>query len=339
MKAARAEHGRVTGAIQIATPLWRGLASLKDAFAEAKRQLGPASLHAVCMTGELSMAFDSRRAGVCALAKIAADALAPERALIYGGRAGWLAPNDLDAHSGDVASANWRASAELTAQLQPGALFIDMGSTTTDLAPIARGKIAARGYSDAERLGHGELVYAGLVRSLVFASANRVPFAGGWTPLMQDDFADMADVHRIIGDMPQGADAQATTDGRDKSLASSRARLARVVGRDAHEADDAAWLELAKYFAEAQLRAIADAATQVLSAGAVSAEAPIVAAGIGADILRELSRRLGRSHVNFGDLIGAAPQAALAATHFAPAAAVAVLAAAIAPDDSAGRAP
>jgi hypothetical protein len=99
-----------------------------------------------------------------------------------------------------------------------------------------------------------------------------------------------------------------------------------MVGRDAHEMNDAAWLGLAQWFAERQLRDIADAAMQVLSDGHVTAEAPVVAAGIGGNVLRELSRRLGRPHLPFGDLIDAAPAAREAAAHFAPATALAILA-------------
>ncbi len=68
-----------------------------------------------------------------------------------------------------------------------------------------------------------------------------------------------------------------------------------MVGRDAREMDDAAWLGLARWFAERQLREIADAAMQVLSDGRLSADAPVVAAGIGCELLRELSRRLGET--------------------------------------------
>jgi probable H4MPT-linked C1 transfer pathway protein len=326
LKAARAENGRIVAAVQVACPLWLDASRLEEAFRAAQTEVGSADAHVATMTGELSMAFPSRAEGVCALAARIASALAPARSSFYAGRAGFLPLDQVGAHVTDIASANWHASAALIARQTPEALFIDMGSTTTDIIPIVAGAVAARGYTDAERLATGELVYAGLVRSLVFAGVDRAPVAGAWTPLMNDDFANMADVHRITGDLPDGADVQATTDGRDKSVASSRGRLARMVGRDAHEMDDAAWLGLAQWFAERQLRDIADAAMQVLSGGRLGAEAPVVAAGIGGDILRELSRRLGRRHLWFGDLIDAAPPARKAAAYFAPAAAVAILA-------------
>jgi probable H4MPT-linked C1 transfer pathway protein len=190
---------------------------------------------------------------------------------------------------------------------------------------VADGAIAARGYTDAERLAAGELVYTGLVRGFVMATASRAPFAGGWTALVNENFASMADVHRILGSLPDGADQMSTADGRDKTVASSRARLARMVGRDAADADDGAWEALAGWFAEAQLRAIIDGAMLVGSAGRPAHDAPVVGAGIGSAIARAVAHRLGRAFIAFETLLDAAPQARAAAALCAPAAALALL--------------
>ena len=69
----------------------------------------------------------------------------------------------------DIASANWHACAALIAGKHTSALFVDLGSTTTDIVPIVDGKVAARGYTDAQRLAAGELIYTGLVRGFVMA--------------------------------------------------------------------------------------------------------------------------------------------------------------------------
>src|SRR5207247_7377367 len=97
------------------------------------------------------------------------------------------------------------------------ALLIDMGSTTTDLVPVAAGAIAARGYTDAERLACGELVYTGLVRSFVMALAKRAPVAGSWTPLVHENFANMADVHRLLESLADGVDQMPPADGRPQT--------------------------------------------------------------------------------------------------------------------------
>ena len=171
------------------------------------------------------------------------------------GRAGFVELGEAASHAADIASANWHASAALLALELRDALFIDIGSTTADLIPIVAGRVAALGYSDAERLASGELVYTGMTRSFVMALASRAPFRGAWTPLMNEYFASSADVHRILGDLPEGADKMATADGREKTVEASRARLARMIGREADEADASEWEGLAAWFAEAQIRA------------------------------------------------------------------------------------
>ncbi|MEJ2376343.1 MAG: hydantoinase/oxoprolinase family protein, partial [Pseudolabrys sp.] len=228
-------------------------------------------------------------------------------------------------HVMDIASANWFGPASLVAGARDAALFMDMGSTTTDIVLVAGGAVAAQGYTDAERLACGELFYTGLVRGFLMAAAARAPFAGGWTSLVNENFATMADVHRILGSLPAGADQMATADGRAKTASASRARLARMVGRDAGDSDDGAWHALAQWFAESQVRAVTDGAMLVLSRAQLP-EAPIIVAGAGSHVLREVARRLGRGCVAFEDLLGVAPAARGAASIGAPAAALAVLA-------------
>jgi len=325
LKAARTENGRIIAAVQVAAPLRLGLERLAQAFAEAKALIGPADCQTVTMTGELADTFSSHAEGVATLVSMAVRELAPSRVNIYAGRAGFVAPTDAFKHAADIASANWFASASVVGRAIDSSLFMDMGSTTTDIVPIVNGVVAARGYTDAERLAKGELVYTGLVRSFLIATAGRVPFAGGWTELIRENFANMADVHRILGSLPDGADQMASADGRAKTIVASQARLARMVGRDIDDADPSAWTALAQYFAEAQIRAITDGGMLVLSQGQLPANAPVVTAGIGAGLLREVARRLSRNCVEFEALIDTAPGVRAAVSSVAPAAAVAIL--------------
>jgi probable H4MPT-linked C1 transfer pathway protein len=336
LKAARAEHGRIVDAVQVASPLRLGLEALARSFGEAKARMGAADLHAVTMTGELSDTFASRREGVESLLELARRELARSAVTVYAGRAGFIPPDAAREHVEDIASANWHASACLVARALGTALFIDIGSTTTDIVPVHGGAPGARGYTDAERLAAGELVYTGLVRSFLMAVADRGPFAGTLIPLINENFATMADVHRILGNLPAGADQMATADGREKTVEASRARLARMVGRDAHDADAAAWTALAQWFCEAQLRTIVDGAMLVASSRPLPPDAPIVGAGIGSGLVREVARRLSRAYLPFEQLLKVEPRAREWASHCAPAAALALLASL---DGDAGEAP
>ncbi len=325
LKAARAEHGRILDVVQVPSPLRVGLPKLAEAFAQAKAAIGTAPRHAITMTAELADTFTSRQDGVAQLAAIATRQLEGDLQL-YAGRAGFVAPREATDHVLDIASANWHASAALIGRLRETALLIDLGSTTTDIIPIAHGRVAARGYTDAERLVTGELIYAGLVRGFPMATADRAPFAGQWTTLINENFANMADVYRILGTLSEGLDQMATADGREKSFAASCARLARMVGRDAADASAARWRALAAWFAEAQTRSIADSAMLVLSQAELDVAAPIVGAGIGTAVVEEIARRLGCSYVGFADLIDAAPHVRARAAQCGPAAALAALA-------------
>jgi (4-(4-[2-(gamma-L-glutamylamino)ethyl]phenoxymethyl)furan-2-yl)methanamine synthase len=326
LKAARAENGRIVEALQLPSPLRHGLDALTAAFAEARARMGAADHHVLTMTGELADTFASRAEGVDALVAVAMRALAPASVSLYAGRASFVPPERAVRHVEDVASANWYATATYVADRHPAALFVDMGSTTTDIVPVREAKVSARGYTDAERLAVGELVYTGLVRSFVMATADRAPFAGRWVGLIHENFATMADMHRILGSLPEDADQMPTADGRAKTIEASRARLARMIGHDAGDASDAAWSGLAQWLAEAQIRTIVDGAMLVLSTAAMPAEAPVVSAGIGEAVVREVARRLGRRCIDIGTLFDAVPEARARAAQCAPAAALALIA-------------
>ncbi|MGA3302602.1 MAG: hydantoinase/oxoprolinase family protein [Methylovirgula sp.] len=327
LKAARLEAGRIVKVVQIASPLWEGIQNLNRAFAEAKAALGPADLNAATMTAELADAFPDRSEGVARVAEIAHAELKPQKLIFYAGPAGMISGDAVADHAQAVASANWHASAAFVARRHHTALFADMGSTTTDLIPIRNGKVAARGYSDAERMAHGELVYAGVVRSFLMAGLQLVPFRGRWVPLMNEWFANMSDVYRILGELPEGADVMQTADQRDKSIAASEARLARQIGLDAKDAKPWELAQLASFFAEVQLRTIIDGAHLVLSHEEFAEDTPIVGAGVGRFVVKRLAQRLGFLYVDFSDLIAAMPEVWHKAGDCAPACAVALLAA------------
>jgi len=324
LKAVRAQDGQIVKAAQYASPLRSGTGLLQNAFAQARRDMGDGDRNVVTMTGELADTFASRQEGVEQLSLLVEQQL--ENVSIYAGPSGFVAGTEARRHWTEIASANWHACAAAIAKRRKTALFIDVGSTTTDVVPIADGKVMSRGYSDAERLAAGELVYTGLVRSFVMATAPRAPLNGLWTALINENFATMADVHRILGTLPAGVDLMATADGREKSIPASRARLARMLGSDAVNADDKTWDLLAKWFAEAQIRSIADAVMLVISHCLTASAAPVIAAGIGVGVVAEVAQRLGLSCERFDELLDVVPEARDSVCHCAPAAALTALA-------------
>jgi len=225
-----------------------------------------------------------------------------------------------------VASANWAASAQLVARLLPDALFVDVGSTTTDLVPIRGGLLTIRGFSDADRLACDELVYTGVVRTPIMALADRIPFDGQWIPAMAEYFATTADVYRLTGELPEGADQLPAADNGGKTVRDSARRLARMIGRDLESAPLSRWKQCARHLGDLQLWQIRQACERVLSRSGVIDRSPVVGAGTGRFLARKLAAQLGRRYRDFNSLIDAAPDAASWASNCAPAVAVALLA-------------
>jgi probable H4MPT-linked C1 transfer pathway protein len=331
LKAARVADGVVVAAIELPCAPHAGLTQVEAAIRAARARFGPADRHAVTMTAELSDAFESRPRGVVSIAAMFAHEIGAADVVFYAGAQGFVGRAEVAGAANAIASANWRASAELVARRSSQALFIDMGSTTTDIVPIRGGKVAARGEDDASRLALGELVYTGLLRGDPAAGLRLAPVGGRWTALIGEQFATMADAHRILGNVPPGADEAPTVDGRAKTLEASRARLARLVGADAEDAAPEQWDALAAFFAREQLRRIEDAIALIASREPAALRAPIVGAGVGRGVIAALAKREGRTFHDFSEYLNAAPQAEAAAADCAPACAVALLAAGGAP--------
>jgi (4-(4-[2-(gamma-L-glutamylamino)ethyl]phenoxymethyl)furan-2-yl)methanamine synthase len=319
--------GQIRRAIQIPCTLWRGLEHLESAMTELDRRLLPSPRHGVTMTGELVDLFADRAEGVCAMIDAMVAHGPARRLLFYAGDAGFLEAAQAKESPGLIASANWHGTARFLAAKLDSGLLIDIGSTTTDIAPFARGSVLAAGYTDEERLIAEELIYTGVTRTPAMALAGSVPFAGARQRLMAEHFATAADVHRLTGELPADADQHQTADGRGRSPVESAARLARMLGRDRAGAGMADWIGLARHLAECQRRLIQDSIERVLSRGILDAAAPVVGAGVGRFLAVELARRLNRPYRDFAELVSGPPELREWAARAAPAAAIAGLAA------------
>ena len=326
LKLAVVEAGSVVAALQVPCALWQGLHMLRQAMTSALADLPATGRHAVTMTGELADLFPDRALGVAAILDVLAEFLPAERLAIYTTAGEFIGVNQARAETGAVASANWHATARHLARTLSDGLLLDIGSTTTDIVPVIAGGIAARGLTDGERLATGELLYSGIVRTPLAAMARFAPFGGRSTGVMAEFFATAADAHRLAGTLPEGADLHPAADGRGKTPAESRARLARMIGRDAGDAAEQAWRRLAAFFVRQQIRQIEEAVELVLSGVELPAEAPVIGAGTGRFLAAEAARRLARRYLAFDETVrsAGAPLAA-APADLAPAVSVALL--------------
>lgn len=307
LKAVLLADGLAQQVLQVPCPLWRGLEQLEKAVAivlqtfkiEATR-----AQHAVTMTGELVDLFENRHAGVLEIASLLTRLLG-QHTQFYAANKGFVAQETVAAMSEHIASANWHASATYLATKVNDALFVDVGSTTADFVRLKDGVPQINGFSDSERLRTSELVYTGVYRTPVMAVAQRVPFKGAWQHVAAEHFATMADVYRITGDCRADEDMSDTADGKDKSVASSTARLARMVGCDADDATADAWRGLACYLKHAQIDVLKQALFKHLSQHPAARQFHLVGAGAGSFLVEALARQLGFKYVHVTELITA----------------------------------
>lgn len=318
------ERAGLVRAAQAPCPLWLGLERLERALRELSNGDSARARHALTMTGELVDLFPDRAAGVAAIIATFRRVIDPTDALIFAGE-GFLDPDAAQASWDRVASANWLATAALTATLAPEALLLDIGSTTTDVALIANGRVQTRGRDDRERLACEELVYTGVVRTPLAAVASAVPFAGEWVSVMAEHFATAGDLYRITAELDPRFDQAETADGRERSPAASMRRLARMIGCDVGAAPAAQWERLARSFSDAQAERIRRACDRALSRGLTARSAPVVGLGVGHFLAARLAASMDRPYVEFAALCGIPAAQRLAVNACGPAYAVAEL--------------
>jgi (4-(4-[2-(gamma-L-glutamylamino)ethyl]phenoxymethyl)furan-2-yl)methanamine synthase len=163
----------------------------------------------------------------------------------------------------DLAAANWIATTPLAAYMSPDCVFIDTGSTTTDIIPIKNGKECARGRTDLERLATGELVYTGTLRTNVATIVDKVPIKNQWVRVASELFAVSADVHVALGNINPEDYTSETPDGSGTSQEDCLLRLSRVVCGDLDLLSHEDVLEIARFIYEKQVIQVAEALKEV----------------------------------------------------------------------------
>lgn len=316
--------GGLVRVAQASCPLWLGLEHLERALRELAGGDSARVRHALTMTGEVVDLFPDRASGVAAIIDGFLEVIDASGALVFAGDR-FVDGGTAKASWADVASANWRATAALTAALVPEALVLDIGSTTTDVTLIADGRVQAQGRDDHGRLAHEELVYTGVVRTPLAAVASAVPFGGAWVSPMAEHFATTGDVYRITAELDPQFDQAATADGRARSREASMRRVARLIGCDFDTAEAAAWERLARWLSHAQAERIRRACDRNLSRGLIGPHAPVVGLGVGHFLAARLASVMDRPYLDFAVLLDVPAAERLAVNTCGPAVAVAEL--------------
>jgi probable H4MPT-linked C1 transfer pathway protein len=231
-------------------PLWKNPMGLANALRSLTAGMPPYDILAVSMTGELCDCFANKREGVQAILTSVAEVAGNKPVRVWTTRGEFFSLEKAFHHTHWVAAANWLAAATLSGKYVPdgAALFVDVGSTTTDIIPLWQSKPIPTGRTDVERLKSGELVYTGIRRTPVCSLV-----AAG---IAAELFATTLDAYLLLELVPADEADCNTADGRPVTKDWAHVRLARMLGGDGDCVSKQETLTLAQEVMDRQIERI-----------------------------------------------------------------------------------
>jgi (4-(4-[2-(gamma-L-glutamylamino)ethyl]phenoxymethyl)furan-2-yl)methanamine synthase len=276
--------------------IWRERGRLREILQLALNSVSMGTMPdamAVTMTAELSDTFETKREGVLFVLDTLTDCFPGVDIQVFSLSGHFVPIGKARAHPLDFAASNWLASAIWIARQISDCLFIDVGSTTTDILPIVEGKVCVSGRSDLDRLSSGELVYTGALRTNLAAIVQTIPIGNKICRVASEYFSVSGDVHLILGNLDPANYTCPTPDGRPPSVDSARARLARLVCADIEMLSIVEIDGIASHVYAQQVRQIRESLEQILSRHPGLRSRPAIISGSGSFLGRAAAQSAG----------------------------------------------
>lgn len=270
-------------------PLWKNT-RLPEVLTEVSQRLKPEKV-AVVMTGELADCFENKEQGIRFIKEKVDSAFGSEKVSYINSQGRFQSETD---SLRELAAANWAASARLIGKEIGDCLFVDVGSTTSDIIPILSGEHRA-GLTDFERLLRSELVYAGTLRTNLAALLEKVSLKKGTCRTSSELFAITADAYLILGKIDENMYTCETADGAGRSRIDSMRRIARLVCADLSEIGEEEIYEIAEQVKEKQVSTLTEAISEVAKRNGLNR---VAAAGLGEFLIAEAAKRLGFEYIS-----------------------------------------
>lgn len=283
-------------------PMWSSNDDLSRVLMELIENICPVSeidAVGISMTAELVDAYDTKKDGVLDVVMKCEETF--DCPIAYVGIEGMLSKSEIEESPLKAAAANWIATAQIATLISDNCIFIDTGSTTTDIIPIRDGKECAIGKSDFDRSATGELVYTGTLRTNLASFLDKVELNGKKYRVASELFAQTADVYTVLDLITEEDYVCDTFDGAGKSKMDCARRIARVVCADLEMLTMDDIVEMSKFIHQKQIEQIADGLKQVVETQNLDL---IVTTGLGKDILdKKAAELLGLEVKSMGDIL------------------------------------
>ena len=283
-------------------PMWSNNDDLSHVLVELIENICPVSeidAVGISMTAELVDAYDTKKDGVLDIVKKCEETFTCP--IAYVGVDGMISKSEIEKDPLKAAAANWIATAQIATLISDNCIFIDTGSTTTDIIPIKEGSECAIGKSDFDRSATGELVYTGTLRTNLASFLDKIELNGKEYRIASELFAQTADVYMVLDLITEDDYICDTFDGEGKSKIDCARRIARVVCADLEMLSMEDIVEMSEVIHQKQIAQIADGLKQVVETQGLDL---IVTTGLGKDILdRPAAELLGLKVKSMGDIL------------------------------------
>jgi len=276
-------------------PMWSNKEDLGDTLLNLIQRTDDDGINSIdgigiSMTAELVDAYETKKEGVLDIANkvenIFNDIFSKDSSknipIAFIGTKNVLSIEELKTNPLEIAAANWIATAQIATKIDPNSIFVDIGSTTTDIIPVKDGKECAKGRSDYERLATGELVYTGTLRTNLASFLDNICFGGKDFNVASELFAITADVYNVLDKIGIDDYVCHTCDGAGKSKEESARRISRVLCADLDILPFADIVEISKYIHKKQVQQIAESLDKVAKRENLDV---VITTGLGKDIL------------------------------------------------------
>ena len=283
-------------------PMWSNNDDLSHVLVELIENICPVSeidAVGISMTAELVDAYDTKKDGVLDIVKKCEETFTCP--IAYVGVDGMISKSEIEKDPLKAAAANWIATAQIATLISDNCIFIDTGSTTTDIIPIKEGHECAIGKSDFDRSATGELVYTGTLRTNLASFLDKIELNGKEYRIASELFAQTADVYMVLDLITEDDYICDTFDGEGKSKIDCARRIARVVCADLEMLSMDDIVAMSEVIHQKQIAQIADGLKQVVETQGLDL---IVTTGLGKDILdRPAAELLGLKVKSMGDIL------------------------------------
>ncbi len=253
----------------------------------------------VTMTAELSDCFDTKAEGVEYITENISNVF--PQAKFYSVSGDFLTAKDAINQWHKVSAANWHATASLAGKRFPNCLFIDIGSTTTDIIPIIDGVPTTKGKDDVNRTIYSELLYTGVLRTSLIAltGMDRIPFNNTTIRGSPEYFACTADIYRVLGFINDDEYTIDTPDGRGTSIDECLSRIAKFICGDLQVVEKTTLVELSKYLMDRQIDIITTAIQEVRDIHGLEEELTAAITGSGHFLAEKAIKKAGlKNHIS-----------------------------------------